>query len=316
MAARLVTVFGGSGFIGRHVVRALAKSGCRVNVAVRDAEGAKFLKPMGDVGQIFPMPVSIRDPQGIARAVAGADAAINLVGILYERGSQTFEAIHRDGAKAVAEASAAAAVKRLVQVSAIGADVASRSNYARTKALGEAAAHQAFPDVTILRPSVVFGPEDDFFNRFAALARFAPILPLIGGGETKFQPVYVGDVASAIVRCIDDVATAGRVYELGGPLIYSFRELLELMLRTIKRRRLLVPLPFAVARLQATFLQLLPVPPLTRDQVTLLESDNVVAAGALGLMDLGIHPTAAESIVPTYLDRFRRKGRFETSALA
>ena len=312
--ARLVTVFGGSGFIGRYIVRLLAQDGWRVNVAVRDAERAKFLKPMGDVGQVTPMAVSLRDPASVAAAVAGADAVVNLVGILYESGRQTFEAIHHQGARTVAEAAAKAGVVRLVQISAIGADPASPSLYARTKAAGEAAVRGAFPAATLLRPSLVFGPEDGFFNRFAGMARVMPALPLFGGGKTRFQPVYVGDVAKAVKRVLADPDCAGKTYELGGPTIYTFRQLMELMLKEIRRKRCLVGIPFGLARLKAHFLQILPVPPLTVDQVRLLERDNVAAVGAPGLAELGIKPTPVEAVIPSYLDRFRPGGRFASAA--
>jgi NADH dehydrogenase len=307
--ARVVTVFGGSGFIGRYVVRRLARAGARVNVVVRDVERAKFLKPMGDVGQIALMGGSIADRKLVEAALAEADAAVNLVGILYQRGRQRFESVHHQGARMVAEAASAAGVGRLVQVSALGADPGSPALYARSKAAGEAAVKAAFPDATIMRPSVVFGPEDSFFNRFAAIARIAPALPLIGGGRTRFQPVYVDDVAGAIVSALDHPEAPGKTYELGGPRVYAFKQLMELMLAEIGRKRLLVPLPFWAALLKASVLQLLPVPPLTRDQVRLLMRDNVVQPGALGLAELGIQPMAAELILPTYLRRFRAQPR-------
>ena len=310
MAARVITVFGGSGFIGRYLVQQLARRGWIIQVAVRHPDAALFLKPLGDVGQITPIAASLRHEGSIAAAVAGADAVINLVGILYERGRQSFAEIHAEGARRGGGAARAAGAARLVQVSAIGADSASPSDYARSKAAGEAAVAAAFPGASIVRPSIVFGPEDGFFNRFAAMARVSPVLPLVGGGRTRFQPVYVGDVAEAIARIVDDSATAGRTYELGGPRVYSFRELLELMLAVVHRRRLLAPLPFWAASLQAAFLELLPVPPLTRDQVRLLQRDNVVAAGAPGLRELGIAPSAVELVIPTYLDVYRPGGRY------
>jgi len=308
--ARTATVFGGSGFIGRYVVQRLAREGWVVRVAVRRPQAALFLKPMGNVGQITPLAANLRDDASVAAALSGVDAAINLVGILYERGRQSFAAVHAEGAGRVARAAAAAGVARLAHVSAIGADAKSRAAYARSKAAGEAAVQAAFPQATIMRPSIVFGPEDDFFNRFAELARFLPALPLIGGGRTRFQPVYVGDVAAAIVAAIERPEAAGAIYELGGPRVYSFRQLMELLLHEIRRRRLLLTLPTAIARLQASLLELLPVPPLTRDQVDLLEYDNVVAAGARTLADLGISPVAAEMILPTYLDRYRLRGYY------
>jgi NADH dehydrogenase len=316
MTRRLITVFGGSGFIGRHLVRRLARAGDRVNVAVRHVEEAKFLKPMGDVGQVTPVRASLTDPAMIASALAGADAVVNLVGILYERGQQSFEAIHHEGAARLAAAAKAAGARRFVQISAIGADLESDSAYQQSKARGEHAVRAAFPESVILRPSVVFGPEDDFFNRFGALALMAPVLPLIGGGHTRFQPVYVGDVADAIMKALDDPATSGKLYELGGPRVYSFRALMEFLLGQIGRKRLLVPLPFAIASIQAFFMELLPKPLLTRDQVIMLRHDNVVSADALGLVDLGIVPTAVEAIVPSYLDRFSRGGRFKRQMAA
>jgi NADH dehydrogenase len=273
-----------------------------------------FLKPMGAVGQITPVVASLRHDASVAAAVAGADAVVNLVGILYQRGGQTFSAVHVEGAARAARAARTAGVKTFVQMSALGADPASPAEYARSKAAGEQAVRGIFPEAAIARPSIVFGPEDGFFNRFAAMARFLPALPLIGGGKTRFQPVYVGDVAEALLRLIEDPQNAGKTCELGGPRIYSFRELLELMLREIGRRRLLFPLPFAVASVQAFFLEWLPVPPLTRDQVRLLKRDNVVTGGASTLADLGIRPTAVEMVIPSYLARYRPGGRFVASA--
>ena len=327
MSRRVVTVFGGSGFLGRHLVKRLAEDGYIVRVAVRDIETALFLKTAGGVGQVVPLQADIGHTHSIAAAVQGADAVVNLVGILSEWGKRTFERIHVEGAANVAGATAAAGVKRLVQVSAIGADLESESAYARTKAAGEEAAREAFPNVTIIRPSVVFGPEDKFFNMFAAVSQITPVLPVFGcptvprilssadsrgpridfygDGGTRFQPVYVGDVAAAIVQIISDVQTGGKIYELGGPRIYSFKEIMELVLTEIRRSRLLVPVPFAVAAFEAWFLEKLPNPLLTRDQVKLLKKNNIVGEGALTLKDLKIDATAAETILPTYLARFR-----------
>ncbi|MGE0715305.1 MAG: complex I NDUFA9 subunit family protein [Alphaproteobacteria bacterium] len=304
------TVFGASGFIGRYVVKRLAADGAVVVAAVRHPDTALFLKPMGNVGQVAPVRAPVTDEAAVAAAVAGADVVVNLVGILYEHGGQTFEAIHHQGAGRVARAAKAAGVARLIHVSAIGADPGAPAEYARTKGLGELAVRAAFPEATILRPSIVFGPEDDFFNRFAAMARIAPALPLIGGGHTRFQPVYVGDVAEAVERVIADPATAGGTYELAGPRVYTFAALMKLLLAEIGRRRCLVPVPFGIARMQARVLEMLPVPPLTRDQVTLLERDNVAADGMPGLAALGIEATAVETVLPTYLDRFRRGNSF------
>ena len=308
MKQHRVAILGGAGFIGRYIVKRLAARGERVAVGCRNAESAKFLRPMGDVGQVGLVNVSIHDEALLRAFVANADTVVNLVGILYESGRQRFESVHHVGPARLARLAREAGAERFVHISAIGADPRSPSAYARTKAAGEEAVRDAFPTATILRPSVVFGPEDQFFNRLAAMALISPVMPLIGGGETRFQPVYVGDVADAVVRAIDDAATAGRIYELGGPKTYTLRALTELLLEEIRRKRLLIDLPFALASLQARLLSLLPSPPLTPDQVEMLKRDNVVASGALGLEALGIAPTAVEAVLPTYLDRFRRGG--------
>jgi NADH dehydrogenase len=310
MSFKLVTVFGGSGFIGRHFVRRIAATGATVRVATRRPQSAKFLRPMCNVGQVVPMGVDIFDDAEVAQAVAGADAVVNLIGILAQSGKQRFDTVQGKAPGRIASESAAAGVKHLVQISAIGADAASKSRYARTKAEGEAAVLAAFPKAVILRPSIVFGPEDQFFNRFAAMAQFSPFLPLIGGGKTKFQPVYVADVADAIMAALRRHDAQGKVFELGGPHVYTFRQLMALTLDMIGRDRKLLSLPWGLASLQAAMLELLPGAPLTRDQVTLLRTDNVVHEGALTLGDLGIAATAAEVILPTYLDRFRVGGRF------
>ncbi len=308
--ARNVTVFGGSGFIGRHLVKRLAKQGWVIRVAVRRPSQATFLKPLGDVAQITPLRAKVQERAAVEAAVAGADAVVNLLGVLYERGQQSFEAVHVRGAETIARAAAEAGVQRLVQISAIGADARSEAAYARSKAAGEAAVRDAFPAATILRPSVVFGPEDKLFNFFAGLSRFSPALPLIGGGHTRFQPVYVGDVADAITTALSRSDCQSKLYEIGGPQIYSFKALLQLMLKEIHRKRLLVPVPFPLAMMQAAILELAPVPLLTRDQVKLLRRDNIVSEGALGLADLGITGTSVEVILPTYMDRYRPSGRF------
>jgi NADH dehydrogenase len=310
MRYRRVTVFGASGFIGRYVVKRLGAKGAVIAAAGSNADRAGFLRPMGDVGQITPLRASILDEAEVAAAVAGADMVVNLVGILAPSGRATFEAVHRDGAGRVARLAKAAGARHLVHVSAIGADKGSPSAYARTKAEGEEAVRAAFPEAVIFRPSIVFGPEDHFFNRFAAMARVSPVLPLIGGGHTRFQPVYVGDVAEAIVKGLDDPALAGRTFELGGPRAYTFKELMELVLAETHRKRGLMPMSWGLARFEARFLELLPDPPLTRDQVELLKRDNVVAEGAAGFAELGIEPTAVEAIIPTYLDRYRKGGWF------
>jgi uncharacterized protein YbjT (DUF2867 family) len=309
----LVTVFGGSGFLGRHVVRALAKRHYRIRVAVRRPELAGFLQPLGRVGQIHAVQTNLRHAPSVEMAARDAQVLINLVGILFERGRQRFDAVHTYGAEQVALAATAHGA-RMVHVSAIGADANSPSVYGRSKAGAERLVLAAQPSTTIMRPSILFGPEDDFFNRFAALARISPALPLIGGGHTRFQPVFVGDVATAIADAVDGKTSPGTIYELGGPDVRTFRELMQFVLTTIERQRLLVPLPFFVARLQATFLQYLPKPPLTPDQVELLRSDNVVSEAAKSeartLQGLGIEPEPMEAIVPSYLWRFRKTGQF------
>ena len=311
MRNRRTAVLGGSGFIGRYIVQRLAARGDVIPVGCRRAEEAKFLKPLGDVGQIATLNLSIGDEQILPAFLAGNDALVNCVGILRESGSQTFDRVHHTGPARLARLAREAGIERFVHISAIGADPRSSSAYARTKAAGEAAVRDAFPTVTILRPSVVFGAEDQFFNRFAAMATISPVLPLIGGGHTRFQPVYVGDVADAVLKCLDDPTTAGRTYELGGPKVYTFRELIELMLGEIRRKRSLVDLPFGLAAIQARLMSILPNPPLTPDQVELLKRDNVVSSGALTLAALGITPTAVEGVLPSYLDRFRRGGWYE-----
>jgi NADH dehydrogenase len=313
----LVAVFGGTGFVGRYTVRALAKAGWRVRVACRRPHLAPELRVMGEVGQIELMQANVRVPSSIDRALEGAEAAVNLVGALYEHGPQRFEALHVDGARAVAEASARAGIARLVHVSAIGADAESKSKYARTKAEGEAAVRTALPTATIVRPSVVFGTEDDFFNRFAAMAGLSPALPLIGGGHTRFQPVYAGDVGAAITAALD---RAPATYEVGGPGVYSFRALMELILKETQRRRLLVPIPFGLASVLGVVGDLVSVlpfaPPITSDQVELLKSDNVAEHGLPGLVQLGVAPTPVEAVLPTYLWRFRKGGQFAQPAAA
>jgi uncharacterized protein YbjT (DUF2867 family) len=311
MRTRRTAVLGGSGFIGRYIVQRLAARGDVIPVGCRHAQEAKFLMPLGNVGQIAAINVTIGDEQVLPAFLAGNDALVNCVGILRESGSQTFERVHHTGPARLARLAREAGIERFVHISAIGADSRSTSAYARTKAAGEAAVRDAFPTVTILRPSVVFGPEDQFFNRFAAMAAISPVLPLIGGGHTRFQPVYVGDVADAVAKCLDDPTTAGRTYELGGPKIYTFRELIKLLETEIRRKRLLVDLPFGLAAFQARLMSVLPNPPLTPDQVELLKRDNVVSSGALTLTTLGITPTAVEGVLPTYLDRFRRGGWYE-----
>jgi NADH dehydrogenase len=310
----LVTVFGGSGFLGRHVVRALAQRQYRIRVAVRRPELCGHLRPMGRVGQIHAVQANVRYPQSVAAAVRDADVVVNLVGILFERGHQRFDVVQSAGAEAVAQAATAGGA-RVVHVSAIGADENSPSRYAQAKAEGERRVLGAAPDAVIVRPSIVFGPEDDFFNRFAALARLAPALPLPGGGHTRFQPVFAGDVAEAIAKAVDGELKPGTIYELGGPDVRTFKELMEFVLATIQRRRLLVPVPFALLKLQAAVLQFLPKPPLTPDQVELLKRDTIVSEDAQRdgrtLEGLGIIPETMAAIVPSYLWRFRKTGQFD-----
>ena len=310
----LVTIFGGSGFLGRSVVRALCKREYRIRVAVRRPELAGHLQPLGRVGQIHAVQANLRYPASVEAAMRDAGIAINLVGILAPGGAQTFDSVQAQGAGTVAKAAAAAGA-RMVHVSAIGADENSPSHYARSKAAGEKAVLSATPTATIFRPSVVFGPEDDFTNRFAGLARMSPALPLIGGGLTKLQPVYVGDVATAIAEAVDGKAKSGATYLLGGPEVLSMREIMELILAITERKRMLVSLPFRLARLQALFLQFAPGPlKLTPDQVALLRSDNVVSqtakAAQLTLEGLGILPDSLEAVAPQYLWRFRKAGQF------
>ncbi len=314
MSKGLVTVFGGSGFLGKHIVRALVKEGWRIRVPVRSPHTAQELKVIGNVGQVQLMQANIRFPESVARAVAGSDAVINLVALLFEEGKQSFEAVHVGGAESLALAAKEAGISNFVQVSAIGADIQSESDYARTKGAGEAAVRAAIPGADIMRPSILFGPEDDFFNRFAGLAQFAPALPLLGGGETKMQPVYVGDVAEAIAKVIGQ-GTSGKTYELGGPQSYSFKELMQFTLETIDRKRFLAPVPWFAANMMGFMGELSGYAPfvkpfLTRDQVKNLKVDNVVADDALGFSELGINLETIESIVPSYLGRFRKYGQF------
>lgn len=312
---RLVTVFGGSGFVGRNLVRSLAKRGFRVRVAVRRPDLAQYLMTAGAVGQIHGVQANLRYPDSIAAAVEGAEAVVNLVGVMHSRGLNTFDAVQAFGPGAIGRAAKAAGVQRFVHVSALGLHETSMSQYAASKIKGEEAARAAFEDAIILRPSVMFGPDDDFFNKFAALARISPVLPLIGGGGTKFQPVFVGDVAEVLARGVEGALKPATTYELGGQEVMSLRQIFEFVLKTTNRNRLLVPLPFALANMQAALTGLLPNPPLTRDQVALLRHDNLVSPQAKAegrtLEGLGIQPATAEAVVPGYLWRFRKAGQFE-----
>ncbi len=328
--ARVVTVFGASGFIGRQVVQRLARTGAIVRAAVRDPIAAAFLKPMGEVGQVVPIKADLLDKASVERACEGADAVINLVGILYEQGKATFEAIHVEGAKRVAAAAKAKGAKSLVHISALGADAASPSAYARSKAKGEEAVLAAFPEAVIVRPSVVFGPDDDFFNRFAKLARLTGLLPVFvpdgfkpridlrnldfgfdffGSGGAAFQPVYVGDLADAILAVLDKPDARGRSFEIVGPRPMRLKEVMEMVSSAIKRDPLILPLPLVAGKIQALFLQFLPKPPLTPDQMKLLAKDNLPSGKHPGLADLKIAPTAPEAVVPTYLSRHQPGSR-------
>ena len=311
----LITVFGGTGFVGRYVVRALARDGWRVRVAARKPNQAPELRVMGEVGQVELFTANVRDPMSIAAALDGATGVVNLVGVLYESGRQGFQALHVKAARDVAQAAAARGITTFVQMSALGADADSPSAYGRTKAEGEAAVTAAVPSAAIVRPSIVFGPEDDFFNRFAAMAPFAPALPLIGGGKTRFAPVYAGDVGEAIAAIIaEPTRFGGRVFELGGAGTYDFKALMQIMLQETQRSRPLIPLPFGLAAplaLVGDVAAFFGLPPtLTSDQLAMLRADSMPAPGAAGLSALNVIPTPLESVLPTYLWRFRNGGQF------
>lgn len=314
--SQLVTIFGGSGFVGRYIARRMAKEGWRVRVAVRNVNEAMFVRPYGVVGQVEPVFCNIRDDASVAGVTDGADAVVNCVGVLDEVGKNTFSAVQAEGAERIARIAASMGISRMVHISAIGADAQARSQYSRTKAAGEVGVMQHMPDAVILRPSIIFGPEDQFFNRFAAMSRFGPILPVVGA-DTKFQPVFVDDVAAAAVKAGSGQAKAG-IYELGGPDVNTFRELMQQMLGIIRRRRLVMNIPFWAARVMAfgfTVARVLSLGlirgPITKDQVLNLAVDNVVADGAKGFGDLDIHPTAMEAVLPDYLWRFRPSGQYD-----
>lgn len=314
----LVTVFGGSGFLGRHVVRALAKQGKRIRVAMRRPHLGADLRVLGDVGQIQLVQANVRFPDSVARALEDADAVVNLVGVLHDNGKQGFDAMHVEAARTIAEAAAAAGIRRMVQMSALGA-AAKGARYARTKFAGERAVLEALPSATILRPSIIFGPDDSFFNRFAQMATSSPLMPLVGGGKTKFQPIFAGDVADAVCAALDRDDARGRTYELGGPRTYTFKQLLDYIMAETHRKRAYAYLPFVLAHplglLMDWGFKLIPFvdPPLTGDQVTLLHRDNVVSADALTIADLGVaNLESVEAIVPNYLWRFRPYGQFQT----
>ena len=312
---KLVTVFGGSGFLGRHIVQALSKRGYRVRAAVRRPDLATHLQPLGAPGQIMPVQANLRYRWSVDRAVIGADAVVNAVGILAPTGKQSFDAVQAFGPRAIAEAARSAGLSGITHISAIGANADSTSAYARSKAAGEAGVLETLQGSVILRPSIVFGPEDDFFNKFADMARLSPALPLIGGGATKFQPVYVCDIAEAVARAVDGELAAGATYELGGPEVKSFKECLEDMLEVTRRSRMLLPLPFPVASAMGKIMQLLPGAPLTADQVELLKTDNVVSeahkSDGRTLEGIGIEPTTLAAVLPTYLERYREHGQYD-----
>ena len=317
MSKGLVTVFGGSGFVGKYVVRALVKQGWRVRVPMRRPHTGQALRVIGNVGQVQLVQANIRFKDSVERAIEGSDAVVNLVAVLFQEGKQSFRALHDVGAATIAEGARDAGVKNFVQISAIGADTESDSLYAETKGLGEQAVREAVPSADILRPSIIFGPEDNFFNQFARMSQIAPGLPLIGGGKTRFQPVYAGDVAEAVAKVLGD-GTNGATYELGGPQTYTFKELLEFTLKSVDRKRLLVPVPWFAARMLGFMGEMsgwLPFvkPFLTRDQVTNLQVDNVVAEDAKSFEDLGIRLESIEAIVPPYLERYRKYGQFHES---
>jgi uncharacterized protein YbjT (DUF2867 family) len=311
---KIVTLIGGSGFIGRHIVRALAKRGYRIRVACRRPDLAGHVQPVGTTGQVMPVQANVRYPASLAAACDGAYAVINLTGVLASRGAQSFNGIHVFGAEASAKAAKAAKARVFIQMSALGAEADSTSEYARTKAAGEAKARAAFPGAIIMRPSIVFGPEDNFFNQFAAMSRLAPALPLIGGGSTKFTPVFVGDLAEAFARLVDKGEASGQTYELGGPEVFTFKQILEFTLETIGRKRLLVPIPWPIAKALGTVMGLLPFAPLTADQVELLKTDNMVSEAATregrDLAGLDIKARGIQGIVPSYLYRYRKAGQF------
>jgi uncharacterized protein YbjT (DUF2867 family) len=315
----LVTVFGGTGFVGSQVVRALAKAGHRVRVAVRQPNLAYRMRMLGDVGQIEVFQANVRNPASVARALDGAEACVNLVGVLWESGRQKFQSVHVMSAQNVAQAAAKAGVKQLVHVSALGANPDSESKYFRTKAEGEQAVRAAFPGAVIVRPSLVFGVDDKFFNKFAQIAALSPIMPVVGG-ETRVQPVFVGDVAAAVAKIVASPAAIGATYELGGPAVFTMREIMQFVLTETGRNRPLAPLPFPIAGLigalgdlQASIIPW--APPLTTDQVEMLKADNVAEAGLPGLGELGVVPTAVEAVVPSYLYRYRKGGQYaETPA--
>lgn len=315
MRQDIITIVGGTGFLGRHVVRALAREGFVVHVLARHLKQGAELKTFGDVGQVVVDYADLAKPQTLEGKLKGSYGVVNLVGVMCEQGNQNFTALHAQGAERLAKLAKAAGVERYVHVSALGVETAVDSKYARTKLLGERATCSAVPQTTVLRPGILFGPEDDFFNKFARMACFSPVLPLIGGGKTRFQPVYVGDVARAVAQACTGHAMAGKTYELGGPEIFTFRQLMDFVLRTTGRQCGYIEIPLRVAEWMGAVAQLAPcTPPLTRDQVRLLCYDNVVGGQALNFSHLGIHPATVASVVPQYLARFVRRTPGEAAA--
>ncbi|PZP55970.1 MAG: complex I NDUFA9 subunit family protein [Micavibrio aeruginosavorus] len=305
---KIITIFGGTGFVGRYIVARLAKHGATIKVVTRSPSSGYFLRQFGVVGQIVPVACDYSE-NSISHAVSGSDIVINCLGILFEKGKSNFKTVHVDDASMIARACAIHAVKRLVHISALGIDE-SKSKYAGTKREGEKAVRGHFSAATIIRPSVIFGPEDNFFNKFASLSLLMPALPLIARGNTKFQPVYVGDVADAIAKALMIDASTAKTYELGGPEVLNFKEIYQKLFAQIGHKRILVNMPESIARIQAALFSILPTPPLTGDQITSLKTDNVVSENALKLRDLAIHPTALDAILPSYLNRYRSGGRF------
>ncbi len=305
---KIITIFGGTGFVGRYIVARLAKQGATIKIVTRSPSSGYFLRQFGVVGQIVPVSCDYSE-HAINQAVSGSDIVINCLGILFEKGKSKFKTVHIDDASMIAKACAVYNVKSLVHISALGIDE-SKSKYAETKREGEKEVRSHFPAATIIRPSVIFGPEDNFFNKFASLSLIMPVLPLIAGGDTRFQPVYVGDVANAVIKTLRSNSSQGKTYELGGPEILSFKEIYHKLFAQTRRKRILVNLPEGIARIQAALFSILSNPPLTGDQITSLRTDNVVSIEALKLKDLDIQPTALDAILPSYLGRYRSGGRF------
>lgn len=312
MTDKLVTVFGGSGFVGRYLVKRLAQTGVRIRVAVRRPDSAQFLKPIGRVGQVVPVQANLRDEASVRAAMVGSDTVINLIGILDQKGRQKFDALHSEGATRIGQLSAELGVTRLIHLSSLGASEDAPSHYLRSKYAGEAGLMAGYPDATIIRSSVMFGREDDFFNRFALLLRLMPVFPLLNGGQARLQPIYVGDVADAIMATLENDTTKGQTLEVGGPHVVTLQQILEFVAETIERNRIFIPQPYIFSLMTGAMLGFFPASQLTADQVRSLKVDNVVS-GENALDQFGIVPQTIEAIVPTYLARYRRSGEFVTS---